>query len=182
MLRLMACLSGCLFAGSSKAAQRQLRGSSEATQRQLRGNSETTQRQLRGNSEATQRHFDWCVWLIFGLALQHVLKCFRTCWYSPWRSAWYHPKTTPRSPQDHAKTAHWKSIDFWSKCWFGADVGHGHFYRESLRENDNPMKQETHKCRFFIKMLIWPWQWRWALLQRILVREWQSYETRDAQM
>ena len=74
------------------------------------------------------------------------------------------------------------NVDLWSKCWFGTDVGDGHFYRESLRENDNPMKHETHKCRFLIKMLIWCWRWRWALLQRILVRERQSYETRDALM
>ena len=74
------------------------------------------------------------------------------------------------------------NVDFWSKCWFGADVGDGHFYRESSCENDNSMKQETHKCRFLIKMLIWHWRWRWALLQRILERESQFYETRDAQM
>ena len=74
------------------------------------------------------------------------------------------------------------NVDFWSKCWFGVDNGDKHFYRQSLCEDDNPMKQEMHKCRFLIKMLIWPWQWRWALLQRILVREWQFYETRDAQM
>ena len=74
------------------------------------------------------------------------------------------------------------NVDLSSKCWFGADVGDGHFYRESCCENDNSMKQETHKCRFFFQMLIWRWRWRWALLQRILVREWQSYETRDAQM
>ena len=71
-----------------------------------------------------------------------------------------HPKTAPRPPKDQDKTAHWKSIDFWSKCWFGADVGHGHFYRESLCENDNSMKQEAHKCRFFFQMLIWRWRWR----------------------
>ena len=52
------------------------------------------------------------------------------------------------------------NVDFWSKCWFGADVGDGHFYRESLCENDNSMKQETHKCRFFFQMLIWRWRWR----------------------
>ena len=75
-------------------------------------------------------------------------------------SAQDHPKTAPRPPKDQDKTAHWKSIDFWSKCWFGADVGHGHFYRESLCENDNSMKQETHKCRFFFQMLIWRWRWR----------------------
>ena len=69
-----------------------------------------------------------------------------------------------------------------SKFWFGDDVGDGHFYREPLCENDNSMKQETHKCTFFFQMLIWRWRWRWALLQRILVREWQFYETRDAQM
>ena len=146
--------------------------------------------------------FEWCcAWLTFCLRLQHVPKCFRTCWYSPWCSPWYHPKTTPRSPQDHAKTAHWKRIDFFhqnvdlalmltmgtftenpcarmtipwnkrltnvafaSKCWFGVDNGDGHFYRESSCENDNPMKQGTHKCRFLIKMLIWRWRWQWALL------------------
>ncbi len=74
------------------------------------------------------------------------------------------------------------NVAFASKCWFGLDNGDGHFYSESLCENDNPMKQETHKCNFCIKMLIWRWRWRWALLQRILVREWQFYETRDAQM
>ena len=52
------------------------------------------------------------------------------------------------------------NVDFWSTCWFGADVGDGHFYRESLCENDNSMKQETHKCRFFFQMLIWRWRWR----------------------
>ena len=31
----------------------------------------------------------------------------------------------------------------------------GHIYRESLHENDNPMKQDTHKCRFVLKMIIW---------------------------
>ena len=97
-------------------------------------------------------------------------------------STLHQPKTTPRPPKDQDKTAHSKSIDFSSTWWFGADVGHGHFYRESLCENDNSMKQEMHKCRFLIKMLIWPWQWRWALLQRILAREWEFYETRDAQM
>ena len=51
------------------------------------------------------------------------------------------------------------NVDFWSKCWFGADVGDGHFYRESLSENDNSMKQETHKCIFFFQMLIWRWRW-----------------------
>ena len=52
------------------------------------------------------------------------------------------------------------NVDFSSKCWFGTDVGDGHFYRESLCENDNSMKQETHKCRFFFQMLIWRWRWR----------------------
>ena len=52
------------------------------------------------------------------------------------------------------------NVDFASKCWFGVDVGDGHFYRESLHENDNSMKQETHKCRFFLQMLIWRWCWR----------------------
>ena len=97
-------------------------------------------------------------------------------------SAQDHPKTAPRPPKDQDKTAHWKSIDFSSQRWFGDDVGHGHFYRESLCENDNSMKQATHKCRFFFQMLIWHWRWRWALLQRILVRESQFYETREAQM
>ena len=27
----------------------------------------------------------------------------------------------------------------------------GHCYRESLYENENSMKKETHKCRLFIK-------------------------------
>ena len=36
--------------------------------------------------------------------------------------------------------------------------------------------------KFFINILIWHWRWQWALLQRILAREWQSYETRDTQM
>ena len=76
-----------------------------------------------------------------------------------WCCSWPTPGAT-RPPQPRAKTAHWKSIDFWSKCWFGADVGDGHFYRESLCENDNSMKQETHKCRFFFQMLIWHWRWR----------------------
>ena len=52
------------------------------------------------------------------------------------------------------------NVDLSSKWWFGVDVGDGHFYRESLCENDNSMKQETHKCRFLIKMLIWRWRWR----------------------
>ena len=52
------------------------------------------------------------------------------------------------------------NVDFSSKCWFGLDNGDGHFYRESLCENDNSMKQETHKCRFLIKMLIWRWRWQ----------------------
>ena len=86
-------------------------------------------------------------------------------------SAQDHPKTAPRPPKDQDKTAPWKSIDFSSQWWFGDDVGDGHFYRESLCENDNSMKQETHKCRFFFQMLIWRWRWRWALLLRVLVRE-----------
>ena len=52
------------------------------------------------------------------------------------------------------------NVDLWSKCWFGLDNGDGHFYRESLCENDNSMKQEMHKCTFLIKMLIWRWRWR----------------------
>ena len=65
-----------------------------------------------------------------------------------------------RSFIDPSSILHRPFIDFWSKCWFGADVGDGHFYRESLCENDNSMKQETHKCRFFFQMLIWRWRWR----------------------
>ena len=73
-------------------------------------------------------------------------------------------------------------VDVAAKYWFGVGVGDGHFYRESLCESDSSMKQETRKCRFFFQMLIWRWHWRWALLQRTLVREWACYETRDAQM
>ena len=52
------------------------------------------------------------------------------------------------------------NVAFALKCWFGVDNGDGHFYRESLCENDNSMKQETHKCRFVFQMLIWRWRWR----------------------